>query len=443
MDKIQEISKKKGMHISTLGELLDTKSETFLTGGATPRGAVYVSDGVKFIRVQNVKEGYLDLEDVVYINPETHERELNRSKLKPNDVLLSITGSYGNSCVVSKDIGEANINQHNVKMEVNHDMIDPHYLSYFLNSRLCRQQMDRAVTGSSRPALDYSAIKSLTVLYPDLREQQKIVESIRKIESEAFKKMEDARNLIKKDHEVVLAKLKIELPSTPQIRHFEVASERIIDRLDAITYDPKYDELIDRLKEAPYKPKHLSPELANFETEIINPMNQKDKPFKYVELKDVTGELGEIESYKECYGVELHAPKVIFHEGDILLSRLRYYLRKVVLIPATFVEGLGSSEFYVLKCSKNVNPFFLTTILRHEIVLRQAEHKVTGSSRPRLTKKDIETFLIPYPPLEVQNDIASSITKMYEEAKKLRSEASALLKSARSKLDEYYLAQEI
>lgn len=441
IQKLQKISDEPCMKISSLSELLDTSSETCLTGGATPKGAVYVSEGIKFIRVQNVKEGHLDLDNVVFINPETHEKELNRSKLKPKDVILTITGSYGNSCVIPENIGDANINQHCVKIEINRGLINPYYLSYFLNSQLCRHQMNRAVTGSSRPALDYPVIKSLIVVYPKLNEQQKVIKSIRKIEFEVIKRLKNARDIIRKDNEIVLKKLKIQLPPKPKIRHFKVPFEKIKDRLDAITYNPEYEALINSLEKAPYKPKMLSPKLAKINTEVIIPINQKEKLFKYVELDDVNGELGEIQTFKKCYGVELQAPKVLFHKGDILLSRLRYYLKKVVLVPPTLGEGLGSAEFYTIKCSKKVNPFYIAIILRHKIVLKQAEHKATGSSRPRLTKKDIEKFLVPCPPLKVQNNIARTIDKVYLKAKLLRREALEFSNSARLKLDEYLKSQ--
>ena len=57
------------------------------------------------------------------------------------------------------------------------DDIIPEYLCVFLNSALCRPQFDRAVTGSSRFALDYPAIRNLRILYPlDKKEQRKIAD---------------------------------------------------------------------------------------------------------------------------------------------------------------------------------------------------------------------------------------------------------------------------
>jgi|Deesub1362B_J571_1020462.scaffolds.fasta_scaffold00473_19 C-terminal processing protease CtpA/Prc len=105
---IKELQKLSGdkMKLSPLEELL-ANSKTKLTGGATPKGAAYLPDGVKFVRVQNVKEFRLDLDNVVFIPKVIHETSLKRSKLKPKDVILTITGvTYGISAVVPDNIGE-------------------------------------------------------------------------------------------------------------------------------------------------------------------------------------------------------------------------------------------------------------------------------------------------------------------------------------------------
>ena len=175
MNALDEVAAQRRWRTKTLGDLL-RDNRTALAGGATPRGAAYPDDGPKFIRVQNVKPLRLEwsAEDDPCIDTRTHEA-LRRSQLRPSDVVLTITGTYGIAAVVPAGFPPANINQHSVKIEVN-DEILPEYLSLFLNSDLCRPQFERAVTGSSRLALDYPAIKALRILYPvDRAEQQRLI----------------------------------------------------------------------------------------------------------------------------------------------------------------------------------------------------------------------------------------------------------------------------
>jgi type I restriction enzyme S subunit len=81
--------------------------------GSTPRGgqAVYKNNGVIFLRSQNVYNDGLRLDDVAYIDPATHHR-MSGTAVKPNDLLLNITGgSMGRCCRIPNEFGEANVNR--------------------------------------------------------------------------------------------------------------------------------------------------------------------------------------------------------------------------------------------------------------------------------------------------------------------------------------------
>lgn len=172
MNTLDQVRAAKGWKIETLGNLL-SRSRTSLAGGATPKGASYPDEGPKFIRVQNVRPHRLEWDtDDPCIDTRTHKELLKRSQLHEGNVVLTITGTYGIAAVVPPNYGPANINQHSVKLELG-DQILPDYLSVFLNSNLCRTQFDRAVTGSSRLALDYPAIRNLRILYPADKDEQR------------------------------------------------------------------------------------------------------------------------------------------------------------------------------------------------------------------------------------------------------------------------------
>lgn len=166
INTLETIATERGWKVVPLRLLLKESKES-LTGGATPLGASYPDEGPKFIRVQNVRPNLLSWnpEEDPCIDTHTHKNLLKRSQLCEGDVVFTITGSYGIAAVVPPRFGEANINQHSVRIRVN-DQVLPEYLSVYLNSELCRPQIDRAVTGSSRLALDYKAIRELKVLLP-------------------------------------------------------------------------------------------------------------------------------------------------------------------------------------------------------------------------------------------------------------------------------------
>ena len=189
--RLDEMSTERGWEVIVLNNLLETSNpKGALTGGATPLGARYPDYGPKFIRVQNVRPNRLEwsLESDACIPMDIHNGKLSRSQLQPGDVVFTITGSYGNAAVVPDNFAPANINQHSVRIRVDRSRVKPEYLAAFLNSSLCRPQMDRAATGSSRPALDYRSVRQLRILVPSLAEQDEIIK-------EVTAKIEDLRHL--------------------------------------------------------------------------------------------------------------------------------------------------------------------------------------------------------------------------------------------------------
>ena len=152
-----------------------------ISSGATPKvDENYYTDssGIPFLRVQNVTNQGIDLSDAKFITPEVHNGMLKRSQLKKDDLVFTITGRIGSVAVVPDNF-EGNINQHSVrfhlKERITNTTINPSYVAAFLNSELGKSLAIREVTGGTRPALDYKALKSLPIILPSIEIQNEIV----------------------------------------------------------------------------------------------------------------------------------------------------------------------------------------------------------------------------------------------------------------------------
>lgn len=151
------------------------KYVTKIGSGITPKGgrSVYKTSGVPLIRSQNVKVNHLDLEDIVYIDYKQHEK-MSNSVVKPNDVLLNITGaSIGRSCVVPNSLKEANVNQHVCIIRTSSDL-DSDFLASFLNSHIGQKQIWSSQGGGSRQGLNYQQIANFKIPLLSLDEQKEI-----------------------------------------------------------------------------------------------------------------------------------------------------------------------------------------------------------------------------------------------------------------------------
>lgn len=84
-----------------------------ITKGSSPnwQGFEYASDGIPFVRSQNVGWGVMDLSDVAHLHPSFNSKE-PRSILVSGDVLLNIVGaSIGRSAVAAEAVEGGNVNQ--------------------------------------------------------------------------------------------------------------------------------------------------------------------------------------------------------------------------------------------------------------------------------------------------------------------------------------------
>ncbi len=154
----------------TLNKIGDIASK--VGSGSTPRGGAeaYTSEGIIFIRSQNVNNDRLLLNDVAYIPDETHNKMLG-SKVIANDILLNITGaSIGRSCVVPHDFIEANVNQHVCIIRTPND--DPVFVQSFLSSENGQNAIQAKQAGGGREGLNFQAIRSIDFHFPPSKPEQ-------------------------------------------------------------------------------------------------------------------------------------------------------------------------------------------------------------------------------------------------------------------------------
>lgn len=149
--------------------------------GSTPKGgsAVYVSQGIKFLREQNVYDDGLHLDDVAYITEETHMDKLG-SHVEAKDILMNITGgSIGRNSMVPDDFDTANTNQHVLIIRlVNKEL--RHYLHYCFSAPVILNQMFKKQVGD-KPGLSATKVENFLVPLPPLAEQKRIVARVEEL----------------------------------------------------------------------------------------------------------------------------------------------------------------------------------------------------------------------------------------------------------------------
>ncbi|EAC1803376.1 restriction endonuclease subunit S [Campylobacter coli] len=409
-----------------------------MTGGATPLGADYPDKGIPFLRVQNIMQNYFNVEDIVYISQQDDEY-LKRSRLKFNDVLLTITGiSYGKSAVVERDLVGANINQHSVKIEVKN--INPYFLSTFLNSKFGKLQSDKKITGVTRPALDYQSIKKFLIPIFPMEFQLEIQNLVK----DSHKALEESKELYKKAEETLYLELgldpknplqslldsKTNNPTNSPNISIHTLKESFLKtgRLDSEYYQSKYEDIEKFIKSYPNGYDSFSNIINNKDTNFT-PKNNEN--YSYIELANI-GNNGNISEPISDLGKNLPTrARRIVSKGDVIISSIEGSLSSCALITQEFDKHLVSTGFFVLN-SKLLNGETLLVMFKSQIFQEYLKKFPSGTILCAINKEELSKILIP----KIDPTTQEKIAKYIQESFNLRKKSKQLLDNAKIKVEE-------
>ena len=95
-----------------------------------------------------------------------------------------------------------------------------------------------------------------------------------------------------------------------------------------------------------------------------------------------------------------------FDEGNVLYSKLRPYLNKVV-VPNQ--NGYCTTELVPLRPNEKLNRQFLAHLLRSDAFVSFINEKVAGAKMPRVSMNVFREFECILPPMELQNQFSAFV----------------------------------
>lgn len=152
--------------VERLGELTE-----FVTSGSRGWAQFYSESGALFIRSQNVRDGRLCFEDVQYVSPPAGA-EGNRTKVKLNDVLITITGnSVGNVAIVEQTFDAAYISQHVGLVRLRKPSNGAYICRYLSPTSPGNPQIAGSQSGQSKPGLNLQNLRDFFIALPSTPEE--------------------------------------------------------------------------------------------------------------------------------------------------------------------------------------------------------------------------------------------------------------------------------
>lgn len=440
LDKLEEYTKYQVRKFS--GNFKGEPIINHITSGTTPKDIKYLDKGIMFLGAGNIQENRLDLDDIKLIDINFHNGALAGSKLKKNDILISMAGTIGRCAVFDLD-NEANINQAIAKIEVNQHHINPHYLVRYLNSHYGQMGFVKHRHDVSQPNINLGEIQRIKLILPPKEKQEEILNQLKPIESQArtLEKKSDA--FLKEAENNLLSALGIELRKLKKIDcyiHF-IKDE---NRLDFEYNNPKYDVVYQAMENSVYPIVSLG-YCANFLRISRNPLKTPDVEFEYVDIGNIDTRFGEINSVT-MLGKDATSSRMrrVIYKRNIIVSTTRPTRNAIAIVPKYLDNQICSTGFAVLQCKENILPDFLFLVLRSKFVTHQFQRLSSGSGYPEINQEeDLQKIMFPKPDnLDIQQEIVEKTYAILKKAKNSDRKAKEKWQDAKANFEHLILKEQ-
>jgi type I restriction enzyme M protein len=399
----------------------------------------YPEGEVPFLRIQNLQENHLKLDNLVYVQ----KSELSDSNyVKEGDFLISRSGTIGIVVRVSKEANHFAFGSFMIRFRLDKNKdINPDYISLFLNSIFGRQQITRSRTGSLQGNITIPAIKDIKVLIPPRIVQGEIVKIAQDGEAKTRNIVKRAKSIISEISDFIIRELGIELLEVKDKKVYWVDVTALQDRRDPFFCHPKYLRLLNTIENSPYgvgaigeisknivsgqRPKggvkHIGEGVPSIGGEHIT----SEGDFNFENIKYIPEQFHERQK------------KSWIKPFDILIVKDGATTGKVAIVPKDFPfkECNINEHVFKIEVKDDYNPYYVFSYLFSSLGQEQINRWISGAAQKGITKKGIESVKIIVPPPEIQDKIADEVKKRTEESKKLKKEAEEIAEKVKKEVE--------
>ena len=379
----------------------------------------YVEDGFIFLATPNIKEKYIDFENVNYINEIRYE-ESPEIKLKEGDVLLAKDGStLGTVNIVRKLTKPATVNS-SIAVITPGKKLEGAYLCYLFQGDFLRNTIQRIKGGMGVPHLFQEDLNKFYIPLPPLPEQRSIATFLDRETTKIDELIAEQRQLID------LLKEKRQA----------VISHAVTKGLNPDA--PMEDSAIEWLGEVPEHWEISSVKrLASICYGIGEPPKYQVEGIPLVRATNVNAGKISLDGIAYVNPNDIPENRIVWlKEGDIIVVRSGAYTGDSAIIPEGFGECIAG--FDMVLQSRSINPMFMQfTLLSKYLKEGQIDTQKMRSAQPHLNAEELGSCLVALPPLPEQRSIAAFLDRETTKLDELIAEAQhaiALLRERRTAL---------
>lgn len=319
--------------------------------------------GLPIIRIQDLTGNSYDLGFYDGIYPKKIE-------INNGDILISWSGSLG---IFLWNGGKALLNQHIFKVVFDKKDIDKHYFLFAVKEKL--NEMSLKTHGATMKHIIKSDFENITISLPDLNEQKRISNMLLKIE-----------NLIKMRKN--------------QIQHYDTLTKSLfVEMFGDLKVNNKHWNIVG------FK------DCATIDTKMVHDFKGYGN-YPHIGIDCIEKETGRLLGYRTISEDKVISGKYLFTPNHIIYSKIRPNLNKVAMPE---FSGLCSADAYPILVKEGIcNREYLGYTLRSRYFLDYILTFSTRTNLPKVNRKQVESFSLPLPPIELQEHFTSLVKNIHK-----------------------------
>lgn len=135
---------------------------------------------IKYLYVKNLKEGFIDLNDNIYLDPIDHTKNISK-ELQNKDVLLSVVGTLGETAMVSNYLkGKTSLPRNIAFIRTKDKTLLPEFITSFFLSKFAKEQSIFSSGGNIQGLISLTKLKKFVFPVPDMEIQKSFKEKYEK-----------------------------------------------------------------------------------------------------------------------------------------------------------------------------------------------------------------------------------------------------------------------
>ena len=161
-------------------------------------------------------------------------------------------------------------------------------------------------------------------------------------------------------------------------------------------------------------------EVAEIKSNLVNPADYQE--FPHIAPDNIEKKTGILLEYHTVAEDGVKSGKHRFYAGQILYSKIRPYLSKVVTVD---FDGLCSADMYPIN-AKEYTRYLWYYMLANEF-LDQASNAGSRSVLPKINQKELSKIMVHMTSLEEQQEIVTILDSIFEKEQQAKESAESVL----------------